>query len=983
MPASFRLLGVPHVDDEGEERLLPVGKAACLLAFLAVRADWVRRDELALLFWPDSDEASARHALRQLLYRARAFPWAHELELRDGLLRWLVDTDVRRFRNLHAAGDWSAAVGAYGGTFLDGVDVADAPAFEAWRDTVRSDLHERYLEASLRAAAALELRRRYREAIETLRAAHERDPSAEDVVQALLRCLALAGERSAADLCFARFETALATHLDAGPSVATRTLIERIRRGDPIEARPHNLPSQTTSFVGRESELEALAERLRRPECRLVTLVGPGGIGKTRLALQSAADHIGAYRHGVYLVPLTTVVTHTGVAIAIAEALELTSPTRDEPWSVLAQRLRERELLIVLDGMEQVLEAGGRLAHLLTRAPLLTVLVTSREPLGLALEWVVPLAGLEVPTSDHDTADVSSLRLFEDAAQRVSPGFSLRSGDRRGAARVCRLVAGVPLAIELAASWTQLLSPSEIARATADDLDFLGATDTDRPERHHNLRTVFEASWARLDGSERAALVRTAVFAGDVDAAALHAVADAALPTVLGLAKRSLLLRSADGRFAMHALVRQYVRERLDGHDGLAETLRLRHLRFYADRVAQWSYGRDPSELLASLQRDLGEVDQAWRCALERAEWDALQTMLANLSLAHDLSARSDRYLQWLDDALVALDAGPRPHELHARILAQRAGCLHRLGRLDEADTDVNTSLALLQGDAAVVERCVALRVRGNVAYQRGDLATAEASFAAALASAQRVADDRLIAGCHNNLGLLAKAQGRLEAALEHLDLALALARRCDDAICSQVLNNLATVHTRRGDPRRAEALLLESIAIKHGIGDHRGLTSTYANLGNLRARAGDVTASEHYHRESMRVAALIDDRVAMARAHTNLGELAYRAGDLGRAIEHFTTCVDQKRANGEHGGAIEAYARLVSCSLATGETDAAHAWALDGWRYARRIGDATLVGPLRDACEPLVDAGALPIEACRDGDRGATEGDAQRTMTR
>jgi len=273
--------------------------------------------------------------------------------------------------------------------------------------------------------------------------------------------------------------------------------------------------------------------------------------------------------------------------------------------------------------------------------------------------------------------------------------------------------------------------------------------------------------------------------------------------------------------------------------------------------------------------------------------------------------------------------------------------------------------------------------VRGNIAYQRGDLAAAETSFTAALDTANRVGDDRLIAGCHNNLGLLAKAQGRLEAGLEHLELALTLARRCDDAICSQVLNNLATVHIRRGDPRRAEALLLESIGIKRGIGDHRGLTSTYANLGNLRARAGDTGASEHYHRESMRVAQLIDDRVAVARAHTNLAELAYRSGDLGSAIEHFTTCVDQKRANGEHRGAIEAYARLVSCSLATGETDAARSWARDGWRYARHVGDPTLTDPLRDACARLAISGALPTEAGRDGDHGAAESGAQRTITR
>lgn len=954
MGTTLRLLGVPHVTNAGVERLLPTNRAACLLAFMATRADWVRRDELMLLFWPDSDDAAARHALRQLLYRARSYPWSGGIEQRDDRLRWLVDSDVRRFLDLDASGDWAGAAAAYGGPFLDGLDVLEAAGFDAWRDLLREDLHTRSLAASLKAAAAHELRRDYAGAIATLRSAHERDPLHDEVLQALLRCLALAGERAAAEAAYTHYEAAVATQLDARPSAETRALMERLRRGDVVEGRPHNLPSQTTSFVGREAELDALTRRLNRAGCRLITLVGPGGIGKTRLALESAANHVGAYRNGVFFVPLSDVDRVQGVAVAIAEALGLGLGARDEPWAALAQRLCDRELLLVLDGMEHVRDAAGRLANLLTRAPRLQALVTSREPLDLSLAWELHLEGLELPDSDDATDEVASLRLFEDAAQRVAPGFNLRDGDLRGAARVCRLVAGMPLAIELAASWARLLTPDDIAREIAHDLDFLSGTDADRPARHHGLRRVFDASWIRMRETEQAALVRTAVFAGAVDADALEAVADARLATVLALTKRSLLVRTADHRFAMHPLVRQYVRERLATRDGLADALSARHLRYFAARVAAWTYERDAGELVAHLNRDLVEVRRAWRYAIERAEWDALQSMLANLSLAHDLSARSDRYLEWLDEALLAIARDGRTSAddtLRARLRARRAGCLHRLGRLAEAEFEIDTSLPLLTDTDA--ERCSALRVRGNIAYQRADLAAAVAAFDAALATATSVGDDRLIAGCHNNLGLVAKVMGRFEDALEHLDLALVLARRSDDGICAQVLNNLATVHSRRGDHRRAEALLLESIAIKRRIGDHRGLTSTYANLGNLRAHRNDV-AAEHDHRESLRVATIIADQVGVARAHTNLAELAYRNGDLARAIEHLTLSVERKRLNGEQGGAIEAYARLVSWSLAAGEVAAARSWAEDGWRYARRVGRDDLIAPLREACLPL-----------------------------
>jgi len=428
--------------------------------------------------------------------------------------------------------------------------------------------------------------------------------------------------------------------------------------------------------------------------------------------------------------------------------------------------------------------------------------------------------------------------------------------------------------------------------------------------------------------------------------------------------KRSFLQRTAQGRFAMHALVRQYVRERLERQAEVLDEVVARHLRYYADLVANWSYKRDPTALLESVQRDLDEIHQAWRVALKRADWDALAAMLTNLSLAHDLSARSERYLLWLEEALAALGEDSGPDGLRGRLRAQHAGCLHRLGRFSEAAEGVAASLPLLQDPAAAVERCIALRVQGNIAYQRGDLTAAEVSFGEALRAAESIADERLVAGCHNNLGLLAKARGALETALEHLEIAHSVAARCDDAICSQALNNLATVHARRGDERRAEALLLESAAIKRRLGDERGLASNYTNLGNLRARAGDRLAAERYHRDSMRLAEAIDDRVGMARAHTNLADLAFGHGDLAVAIEHYAASLERKRANGEHAGALEAYARLVTCSLAIDEPEAARCWALDGWRYARCVEDRRLVAMLRDACAPLVRAGLLRIDA-------------------
>jgi predicted ATPase/DNA-binding SARP family transcriptional activator len=961
MCATLRLLGPPRIVDDGVERVLSVSKPACLLQYLAVRGDWVTRDELTLLFWPDSEESSARHALRQLIYRARALGWAPGLEVVEAALRWLADSDVRRMRAALAAGDWPGAVLEYGGPFLEGVAASDAPGFEAWRDVERDELHALYLDAALKAAASLELGRDYRGATAMLRQALRVDPLAEPLVQALLRCLALSGEAAAAQAVFERFARDLDEQVGGEPDATTAALLARIRSGRQLDARPHNLPRQTTPFVGRERELREIARLLRRRDCRLLTVVGPGGIGKSRLALQAAADQIGAYPNGVFQVSLAAVGDASGLPTAMAEALRLGAVTPGEPWARLAGILGERAMLVLLDGVEHARGVAQRLVELLARAPGLTLLATSREALDVASEWVYPLSGLELPlASDAEASQAGSVRLFVSVAQQLSPGFSLRDGHAAGVSRVCTLVAGVPLAIELAAAWTPLLAPSDIAREIERDLDFLQPSGRRGGGRRQDLRSLFEATWGRLADDQRACLVRAAVFAGDADAAALVAVTGATLHDLLALVKRSLFRRTDDGRFTMHELVRQYVRERLAATPGVAEQVVLRHMAHYVDVVARWSLAEDGAAVLACLEREQAEIRLAWGNAVRRGRWDAVSAMATKLSLAHDFGAKSERYLLWLDDALAALGDDDRDPTLVGRLLAQRAGCLHRIGRYAETAQDVAGSLQRLDGQAPVLERCVALRVGGNVAYLQGDLAAAEASFLEALRVAEALGDHALVAGCLNNLGVVAKAKGALDQALVRLEAARSVAERHDDGICSQVLNNLAAVHARRGERDRAEAFLLESVDIKQRLGDERGLASNYTNLGNLRARAGDRAEAERYHRESMRFAEAVGDRSGVARAHANLGDLALAESDIEVAERHYARALALKRVLGERAGVFEAYAQLVACHLCGGAADAAACCAIEGLEHALTLADPASARPLIDACATLVSGDAL-----------------------
>jgi predicted ATPase/DNA-binding SARP family transcriptional activator/predicted negative regulator of RcsB-dependent stress response len=959
----LRLFGVPRWVHGDRVHALASTKPVALLAYLAQRGAWVARSEVALLFWPDADESHAHHALRQLVYRARHMDVAGGIEVEGAHLRTRVDCDVLAFRRHVASAEWHGAVRAYGGRFLDGLQVPDAPGFEAWLEVERAELQRSYLEASVRAATADASRLAFGDAAAVLETAIAHDPLAEEVAQALIRCLALDARQGAALSAAARFTTRLRAETGLEPSAATLDLIARVRAGVGVDARPHNLPGQASPFIGRDRELREIGRHLADPGCRLLTLVGPGGIGKTRLALQAAAHQIGAFRHGVFLVTVAALGRRDAVAAAIAETLGLTLADRCDPSAALVSALRPRESLLVLDNLEPSDGVGRWLVDLLGAAPGITLLVTSREPLDLAAAWTMTLDGLDLPAVGVDAADeaasADSVRLFVQAAERVRPGFSLGAADLADVARVCHRVAGVPLALELAAGWVQLLSPAEIAHEIDRDLDFLERLASDATAGHASLRALFDSSWARLDEAQRELAMRLSVFVRDVDLPTVEAVGGGRLSALMALVRRSFVRRNAVGRLEMHPLVLQYAREKLAERPELARDAELRHAHHVAATIAGAEIGTGDGAGYERPRRLLPDVERAWATLVERRDWTNLVVMLPRVFEVHDVGSTTLRYLSWVERAL---EAEPEDPAVRGRLHAHRAGCLQRVGRYLEMERDVDAALGLLPAEPPLFEHLVALRARGNAAYLRGDLRRAAAAFEAALAVSERLDQVRYLAGCLNNLGLVFKSSGDLDGALGYLRRARSLTARLDDAVHAQVLNNLATVQARRGANDDAEALLRESAELKRRLGDDRGLASVYSNLGNLRAGAGDHVAAERLHRDGLRLAEGIGDASGVARAHTNLGDLALRRGDVSAAVAAYGRSLEIKRDLDECAGVVEAYAQLATCHRRMGDEAAAGRTVREGLAYAQASAQPALVGRML-AAVAAVDA-AAPLDA-------------------
>jgi predicted ATPase/DNA-binding SARP family transcriptional activator len=588
---------------------LASAKATALLVYLAVTGGAHARSAVAGLLWSDLPEATARANLRLVLTKLRrALPDHLEVDRRTVALApgrpvWVDAVEVARLAAAERGGDQLlAAVRLCRGEFLRGFEVPGAPLFDEWLVARRAACRAEMLALMDRALVECRDRDDPAAGVEVARRMLELEPLQEEAHRALMWFLVRGGQRSAALAQFDTCRYVLREELGIEPSAATLTLREEIagaggftelggpgpaarRRPDRPPRTARDLPQPPTALVGRERELARLHDLLDDPACRLVTLVGPGGIGKTRLAVEVAAASGGRHRDGTAFVSFVGTLPArpeeaADVMVAnLAAALGVSLAVPRDPLDLLAEHLAGRELLLVLDNLEQLRDAAGVVADLLRRAPGVQVVVTSRRRLGLGVEWLVEVPGLPHP---------EAVQLFEARAGLVAPDFRW-AADPAGVARVCRLLAGVPLAIELAVRWVRTASPSAIADRVAGGLDLLATAAPDVEPRHRSLRSVIDWSWELLTEQERRVLARLSVLRGGFDLEAAAAVAGATLPVLDGLLDHSLVEIGEDGRYGMHELLRQYAAERLaadpeeeEEEEEEEEDTRRRHAEHYA-----------------------------------------------------------------------------------------------------------------------------------------------------------------------------------------------------------------------------------------------------------------------------------------------------------------------------------------------------------------------------------------------------------------
>jgi predicted ATPase/class 3 adenylate cyclase len=619
-----------------------------------------------------------------------------------------------------------------------------------------------------------------------------------------------------------------------------------------LEARPHNLPTQATPFLGREREVAEVVALLRSSDARLVTLTGPGGTGKTRLALQAAAELLDAFPDGVFFVPLAALRDPELVPSAIASGLGLRDQAGQTPAQAVREALAGKRLLLVLDNVEQVAASASFVGELLAAAPVLEVLATSRLPLRLRAEREFPVTPLALPpangTAPEQLLQYEAVRLFVERTQAVRAGFALTPEIAPAVAEITQRLDGLPLAIELAAARVRLLPPAALLARLEKRLPLLTGGPRDAPARQQTLRDAIAWSYDLLTPEEQVLFRRLSIFAGGFSLEAAEAVANQGgeldvLDGVDRLSEHSLLrpVAGTDGepRFTMLETIREYGLERLQ-QSGEAEATRRAHTEFFLALVEEAEPKLTSPEQLAWLERLEAEHDNL----LAALGWAVASDAQIALRLAGGLAwfwyfrgyLREGR--AWLDRILAASgDPGP----LHVGAFAAAGRLARHLGDYRGAIALLERSLELARSFQDRRVEALALHELGALAgLAEGDAAQEAALTEASLALWRELGDSWGTARTLNNLGYEAYLQGDLDRAVSLLDEGVTLARAAGDrSVLAYIVDSRGVVAEAQGELERAADLYQEALTLAQQVGNPLVEAFALSSLAGMAARQG------------------------------------------------------------------------------------------------------------------------------------------------
>jgi DNA-binding SARP family transcriptional activator/predicted ATPase len=942
-------------------------KAEALLIYLACNPRPHPRETLAALLWPENAQSRALANLSVALNSVKkqlepyivaerhsiAFNDAADYELDTAAFQQAVRAAQEQRRAQGKLGRIGAAqletaVSLYKGDFLAGFNTRNAPDFEAWALLEQERLRQLFLNALADLIPFYQQRGQLAAAIGCAQRLLAADPLQETIQRQLMSLYLQDNRRPAALAQYEQCARILDEELGVEPDEETTALYQAIKdeevkewQGDRVATSPlhpvtpspsHNLPAAANAFIGREAELAAIQAWMGLPDGRLLTIVGPGGIGKTRLAQEASRACLGQFIDGVWLVSLVAFQDLDEAATAVAQALGLTLSGKEPLLSQLREKLRPLEALLVLDNLEHLLtnELRDFLSQLTQEAADLRLIVTSRERLRLQAERALNLEGLLFTSHASRLTDSPAAQLFIDRAKRAQADFDA-AGQAAAVGRLCQLVGGLPLALEMAAAWTRVLSVADVAAEIEAGLDRLTTPLHDAPERHRSLRAVIESSWQALPAAEQKLFRRLAVFRGGFSRAAAEQVAQASPPQLLSLVDRSFLRLDSDQRFRRHPLLLQFAQEQLAAQlEERAETAAA-HGRFFANFVARQGKLLPGAEALAALDAltaELENIRAAWQWGLAAQETALLEEMVTAVGRFFTDRSRFLEGAAFFTESVSQVErwaATAATHSLLSKLQIELGGFWHENGRFAEAETILRAAaeragendlpavqlraLRLLslvtadQGDRQTArayldeawrlcqtdgdaEQEMLIRWRqGVLDTDNGDYDQAQATHEAAMTLAQTVGNRLSIARLRNSQAIVANRQGNYQEAARQWRLARAEFQAWGHEWgLAAASHNLAMAHYSLEEYDAALETITAAIVAHEKIGHQRGAAAGLAVKATICMKLGRRREARRCYYDSLRLSQRVGATWLAVITLVDVAELEMSYGALDRA---------------------------------------------------------------------------------------------------
>jgi predicted ATPase/DNA-binding XRE family transcriptional regulator len=711
-----------------------------------------------------------------------------------------------------------------------------------------------------------------------------------------------------------------------------------------------HIPSSLGPLIGRDTELAEITRLVQEPHCRLLTLTGQGGIGKTHLAKHVASFFADLNKFPVVFVSLAPIIGREQTVTAIADALGIVLYMASDRSQQLISYLHERELLLILDNFEHLATEPScvdLIDDILQGTHKIKLIITSRQPLKLQAEWVFEVQGLPMPQGDQpeELETSSAVALFIQRANQASVGFKPTKRDLLAIARICELVEGLPLGIELAAAWVPTLTCEEIAQEIQNSLDFLVTSARGFPERHRSIRATIEHSWKLLTSDEQRAVRQLAIFRGGFTRHAAASVANTSLANLSALVSKSLIRHTGSGRYDMHELIHQYALEQLQQDKAEYEHIQTRHSQYFANLLNERGSALKGSErpiVVLELISDLANLRQAWHWAsghqqakdlsqsadtlfwlyesrsncregvplyrqavqclqVEGKKLAAPEKWAQQLALGQMLSyegfflfrqGQQPQGREALKSALSILEKIPEKHSREVQMALSNA--IVFLGTVTSVMGDFEEGDRLLQQGLAMKQRlddrwgsAFCLRQLALSAYYRGNYTNAQQALQSSFNISQKMGNTWSIAASLSQLGLVAYYQGNYEQAQEYLSEALELSRELEDRYSiATALDGLGLVKTAQGQYDDAQSLLQESIALFKEIGEQGSLAQALTHMGSAMLKVGDHVAARSYFLDALSIAREMQTLPVLLEALVGEAEIQTLDGAVESALE-------------------------------------------------------------------------------------------------